>query len=163
MHFQSDRLCNFRALLSFNRPGGDIIGRVIILELQEAEYKTFEDFLSFLQQHPEIEWHGQEQHPVISLPNLEVCLNQRKVFRDQQEIPLTKTEYEIFLYLLQNPNRVLTYTQIYERIWKEPDYGEARKLVSHHVQSIRRKMKLEKDSGIYLRCIREVGYSLELQ
>lgn len=53
---------------------------------------------------------------MISLPNLEVCLNQRKVFRDQQEIPLTKTEYEIFLYLLQNPNRVLTYTQIYERI-----------------------------------------------
>ena len=60
---------------------------------------------------------------MISLPNFEVCLNQRKVFRDQQEIPLTKTEYDIFLYLLQNPNRVLTYTQIYERIWKEPDYG----------------------------------------
>ena len=100
---------------------------------------------------------------MVSLPNIEVRLNQRKIFRDQQEIPLTKTEYEIFLYLLQNPNRVLTYTQIYERIWKEPDYGEARKLVSHHVQSIRRKMNLEKDSGIYLRCIREVGYSLELQ
>ena len=133
------------------------------MELQEEEYKTFEDFLSFLQQHPEIEWHGQEQHPVISLPNFEVCLNQRKVFREQQEIPLTKTEYEIFLYLLQNPNRVLTYTQIYERIWKEPDYGEARKLVGHHVQSIRRKMNLEMDSGIYLRCIREVGYSLELR
>jgi len=136
---------------------------VIILELLEEDYRIFEDFLSFLQKHPEIEWYKQGQKPVVSLPNIEVRLNQRKIFRDQQEIPLTKTEYEIFLYLLQNPNRVLTYTQIYERIWKEPDYGEARKLVSHHVQSIRRKMNLEKDSGIYLRCIREVGYSLELQ
>lgn len=100
---------------------------------------------------------------MVSLPNVEVCLSRRKVFHDHQEVFLTKTEYEIFLYLLQNPSRVLTYTQIYEKIWKEPDYGEARKLVSHHVQSIRRKLKLEKDSGIYLRCIREVGYSLELR
>ncbi len=163
MHFQSDRLCNFRALLSFNRPEGDTIGQVIIWELQEEEYKIFEDFLSFLQRHPEIEWRGQEHHPVISLPNFEVYLNQRKVFRNQQEISLTKTEYEIFLYLLQNPNRVLTYTQIYERIWKEPDYGEARKLVGHHVQSIRRKLDLKENSGIHLRCIREVSYSLELR
>ena len=53
--------------------------------------------------------------------------------------------------------------ELVRRIWQEPDYGEARKLVSHHVQAIRRKMNLEKDSGIYLRCIREVGYSLELR
>lgn len=133
------------------------------MELLEEEYKTFEDFLSFLQQHPEIEWRGQEQHPVTSLPNFEVCLNQRKVFRDQQEIPLTKTEYDIFLYLLQNLNCVLTYTQIYEKIWKEPDYGEAQKLVGHHVRAIQRKLNLEKDSGIDLRCIRDIGYSLELR
>ena len=133
------------------------------MELLEEDYKIFEDFLSFLQKHPQIEWCKQEQKPVVSLPNMEVCLNQRKIFRDQQEIPLTKTEYDIFLYLLQNPNHVLTYTQVYERIWKEPDYGEARKLVSHHVQSIRRKLNLEKDSGIDLRCIRDVGYSLELR
>lgn len=97
------------------------------------------------------------------MPDLEIRENQRRIYYQEREIPFTKTEYEIFLYLLQNPNRVLTYTQIYERIWKEPDYGEARKLVSHHVQAIRRKMNLEKDSGIYLRCIREVGYSLELR
>lgn len=133
------------------------------MELLEEDYKIFEDFLSFLQKHPQIEWHKLGQKPVVSLPNMEVRLNQRKIFRDQQEIPLTKTEYDIFLYLLQNPNRVLTYTQVYERIWKEPDYGEARKLVSHHVQAIRRKLNLEKDSGIDLRCIRDVGYSLELR
>ena len=131
------------------------------MELLVEEYKTFEDFLSFLQCHPGIEWCKQGQNPVVSLPNIEVRLSQRKVFRDQQEILLTKTEYDIFLYLLQNPNRVLTYTQIYEKIWMEPDYGEARKLVSHHVQAIRRKLNLGEDSSIHLRCIRDVGYSLE--
>lgn len=92
---------------------------------------------------------------------LEIRENQRRAFYQGQEIPLTKTEYEILLYLFQNANQVLTHGQIYEKIWKEPDYGEARKLVSHHVQSIRRKLNLGEDSSIHLRCIRDVGYSLE--
>ena len=75
---------------------------------------------------------------------LEIRENQRRVFCKGREIPLTKTEYEILLYLFQNINQVLTHDQIYEKIWKEPDYGEARKLVSHHVQSIRRKLNLGK-------------------
>ena len=54
---------------------------------------------------------------------LEIRENQRRVFCKGREIPLTKTEYEILLYLFQNINQVLTHDQIYEKIWKEPDYG----------------------------------------
>ena len=92
---------------------------------------------------------------------LEIRENQRRVFCYGQEILLTKTEYEILLYLYKNANHVLTHGQIYERVWRESDYGEARELVSHHVQTIRRKLKLAKGSKIDLRCIREVGYSFE--
>ena len=141
--------------------GGDRIRRVIILELQEEDGEVFEDFLSFLQDHPEIESCKQNKDSIISLPGLEIYPRQRRVYRNEQEIPLTKTEYEILLYLFQNSNHVLTHSQIYERIWREPDYGEARKLVSHHVQAIRRKLNLKPDSGVYLRCIRDVGYSFE--
>lgn len=123
------------------------------MELREKEYKTAS--------RNRVVQTGTKS--VISLPGIEVCVSLRKLFRHQQESPLTETEYNIFLYLLQSPNRVLTYTQIYERIWEEPDYGQARKLVGHHVQAIRHKLNLGKDSGIYLHCIREVGYSLELQ
>ena len=98
---------------------------------------------------------------MLSLPSLKIDPQQRRVYRDGEEVFLTKTEYEILIYLFQNSNRVLTHSQIYERIWREPDYGEARKLVSHHVQAIRRKLNLKQDSGVYLRCIRDVGYSLE--
>ena len=98
---------------------------------------------------------------MLSLPGLKIDPQQRRVYRDGEEVFLTKTEYEILLYLFQNSNHVLTHSQIYERIWREPDYGEARKLVSHHVQVIRRKLNLKQDSGVYLRCIRDVGYSFE--
>ena len=98
---------------------------------------------------------------MLSLPGLKIDPQQRRVYRDGEEVFLTKTEYEILLYLFQNSNHVLTHSQIYERIWREPDYGEARKLVCHHVQAIRRKLNLKQDSGVYLRCIRDVGYSFE--
>ena len=133
------------------------------MELEAQDSKFFEDFLAFLQTHPEIEKYEPADEPMISLPNLEIHLGKRKIFRNQQEIPLTKTEYEIFLYLLQNANRVLTHSQIYEKIWRELDYGEAQKLVSHHVQAIRRKLKLGKESDVRLCCIRDVGYCFEME
>ena len=88
--------------------GGDRIRRVIILELQEEDGEVFEDFLSFLQDHPEIERCKQNKDSIISLPGLEIYPRQRRVYRNEQEIPLTKTEYEILLYLFQNSNHVLT-------------------------------------------------------
>ena len=76
------------------------------MELAEQDSKAFDDLLAFLQSHPEIEKYEPANEPMISLPNLEIHLSKRKIFRGQQEIPLTKTEYEILLYLLQNANRV---------------------------------------------------------
>ena len=118
------------------------------MELAEQDSKAFDDLLAFLQSHPEIEKYEPANEPI-------------KVFRGQQEIPFTKTEYDILLYLLQNVNRVLTHSQIYEKVWRELDYGIAQKLVSHHVQAIRRKLNFENDSGVRLRCIRDVGYCFE--
>ena len=131
------------------------------MELEERDSKAFEDFLAFLKSHSEIEKYELDKEAMISLPGFEIHLSKRKVFRNQQKILLTKTEYEILLCLLHNANRVLTHSQIYEKVWRELDYGEAKKLVSHHVQAIRRKLSLGKDDGVYLRCIRDVGYCLE--
>lgn len=133
------------------------------MELAEQDFKVFEDFLAFLQSNPEIEKCEPDKELIISLSDFEIHLSKRKVFRNQQEISLTKTEYEILLCLIHNANRVLTHSQIYEKVWRELAYGMAQKLVTHHVQSIRRKLNLEKDSGIDLRCVRDVGYSLELR
>ena len=131
------------------------------MELEENDVKAFEDFLSFLQKHPEIRQYKTAGEPMVSFTNFEIYPSKRKVFSNLQEVSLTKTEYEILLYLIHNANRVLTYSQIYEKVWREVDYGEAQKLVSHHVQAIRRKLNLGKNSSVRLRCIRNVGYCLE--
>ena len=43
--------------------------------------------------------------------------SKRKVFRDRQEIQLTTKEYEILLLLVTHKGYVLTYNQIYEKVW----------------------------------------------
>lgn len=65
------------------------------MELEEQNSKVFEDLLTFLQRHPEIEKCELTGDHIISFPNLEIHLSKRKVFRNQQEVLLTKTEYEI--------------------------------------------------------------------
>ena len=54
-------------------------------------------------------------------------------------------------------------SKAFNLIMREPDYGEAKKLVSRHVQAIRRKLKLKEEAAICLRCVREVGYSLNME
>ena len=111
------------------------------MELEEQDSKAFEDFLAFLKSHPEIEKLELDKEAMISLPGFEIHLSTRKVFRNQQEIPLTKTEYEILLCLLHNANRVLTHSQIYEKVWRELDYGMAQKLVDVYKRQIKNKDK----------------------
>ena len=86
------------------------------MELEEDDVKTFKDFLSFLKNHPEIKQYKPAGEPMVSFTNFEIHLSKRKVFCHQQEVLLTKTEYDILLYLVHNANRVLTHRQIYEKI-----------------------------------------------
>lgn len=55
--------------------------------------------------------------------DLTIHQSERRVFSSNSEITLTNTrkQYDIFLYLIQSANQVLTFTQIYELVWKEPD------------------------------------------
>ena len=109
--------------------GGDRIRRVIILELQEEDGEVFEDFLSFLQDH-RIENCKQNKDSIISLPGLEIYPRQRRVYRNEQEIPLTKTEYEILLYFIPklqpclNAQPNLREDLAGARLWGGPEAGQ---------------------------------------
>lgn len=54
---------------------------------------------------------------------------------------------------------LLTYDQIYERIWKDVPYGEVRKLIFYHIGNLRDKLKGSPQEII---CYREVGYALKV-
>lgn len=89
--------------------GGDTIGKVIILDLQDNDTLAFTEILAFLKKHPDFERYSLGQETILLLPGLEIHMDKRKVYRNNQEIKLTVKEYKILCFLVANRNRVLTY------------------------------------------------------
>ena len=118
---------------------------MIILELQEQDSKTFEEILTIL-------------------PGLEIYPSKRKVFRDRQEIQLTTKEYEILLLLATNKGHVLTYSQIYEKVWRDFPSGSESNTIGFHICNLREKLyQAAPNAPFTIRSVREVGYCFEIQ
>lgn len=81
--------------------GGDTIGKVIILDLQDNDTLAFTEILAFLKKHPDFERYSLGQETILSLPGLEIHMDKRKVYRNNQEIKLTVKEYKILCFLVQ--------------------------------------------------------------
>lgn len=144
--------------------GGGHIGRIIIFEPSEREKKIFEQFLNFSLTYFEIEKYKQVGEPILSLPGLEICPSKRKVFRDHQEIQLTVKEYEILLLLAVNKGWVLTYDQIYEKVWKDVPTGSERNTIGFHICNLREKLyQASPNTPFTIRSVREVGYCFEIR
>lgn len=97
---------------------------------------------------------------MLPLAIIRSVLVSAKLFYGDREISLTKKEFEILAYFIHNSNRVLTYDQIYERVWGEVPYGSIQKLIAYHVKNLRQKLQ---NAPFEIRCCREVGYSFEIQ
>jgi DNA-binding response OmpR family regulator len=72
----------------------------------------------------------------------------RKILHDDKEMTLTTREYELFLFLLQNPERVLSRDDILKEVWGW-SFGEA-STVTVHVRRLREKIEPEPRYPRYL-------------
>ena len=81
----------------------------------------------------------------------------RIVVRKKNEIDLTYTEFEILLLLAQNAGTVFSKEQIYDRVWKEPYYGDYN-IVMSHIRNIREKIEDNPSKPVYIQTVWGVGY-----
>lgn len=134
------------------------------MELQDKDSTAFEDILTFLQRHPEIEKWEMNEEPVISLPGLEIYPDRRKIYRNRQEIRLTTKEYDLLSFLAANKERVLTYEQIYQKVWGEDSFGNETNVIGCHIRKLREKLyEASPEAPFAIRCVREVGYTFEIK
>jgi DNA-binding response OmpR family regulator len=84
----------------------------------------------------------------------------RSISRGGTTIDLTDKEYELAVFLFQNPGRLLSRGHVLESVWgRNP--GLDTRTVDMHVSRIRRKLKLGVDSGWRLAAVYQHGYRLE--
>ncbi|MCB7101790.1 phage tail protein I [Fusicatenibacter saccharivorans] len=142
--------------------GGDNIGRIVIMEFKAQDSTAFDDMLAFVKQHPDFEKLEISYEPTLSLSGLEINLSRRRVINNGQEIELTVKEYDILCLLAANKGRVLTYEQIYDKVWGEISAGNEKDTVGFHIRNLRKKL-CDTNSHFSIDSVREIGYRFNSQ
>ena len=93
---------------------------------------------------------------IIETGGLRIDTGSMQVWRGDEEIALTRTEYELLLLFARNPRRAMYRETIYERVWGE-EYPFGSKAVDIHVQRLRKKVGWERQ----LQAVNKVGYRFE--
>lgn len=115
------------------KQGGDSIGRVLIIESSERNAFVIDEILNGLKKYSDFEFLWLQHNPVLSLPDMEIDPIHRKVCCGGQKLSLTAKEYDLLCLFAANKGRILTYDQIYEKIWKEKAFGNANNAIARHV------------------------------
>jgi len=103
------------------------------------------------------------QPPQLSLPGFTFDLDARQIFSDESdhEIPLTKIEYELLLYMINNQNRAISYDEILENVWGD-NIQVVQGAIRNCISSIRKKLDCESPQTKWrIVTLRGVGYRLE--
>lgn len=97
---------------------------------------------------------AQESRYVIG--DLTVNRKRHEVFVKGEAVTLTKKEFDMLCYLLENRGMVLTRDQLLNQIWGYDFDGENR-TVDVHIRTLRQKLG---DCGTYIETIRGIGYKM---
>jgi DNA-binding response OmpR family regulator len=94
---------------------------------------------------------------VLEFGQVEVDLTRRVVERDGQELKLTRAEYNLLTYFLQNPDRVLTREAILSSVWGY-DICPHTRTVDAHVVRLRQKLEPDAARPRHFLTVHGVGY-----
>jgi two-component system, OmpR family, response regulator len=100
------------------------------------------------------------QQEVIRVGSLTINANTYDVRLSDTPIPLKPKEFQLLLFLTQNPNRVFSRDQLLENVWGY-DYGGETRTVDVHIKRLRQKIESPGEPW-KIRTIWGVGYKFEV-
>lgn len=93
---------------------------------------------------------------ILSSDGLELDLYTRTAERDGKKVELSNKEFALLEYLMRNPHRILSRTQISEKVW-DMNYEPSSNVVDVYISALRKK--LDRDHEIELiHTIKGAGY-----
>lgn len=92
-----------------------------------------------------------------SFDGLEIDDNGRYVYVNGSRIEMSPKEYELLLYLTENPGRALSREQILNAVWNYDYFGDVR-TVDTHIKKLRLKLG---PKGEFIQTVRGLGYRFE--
>lgn len=102
---------------------------------------------------------GVQSQEVIQIGDLRIEKASRKVSRYDEAISLTAREYDLLLFMAENPNRVFTKEQLFDALWGYDAYGDI-STVAVHIKRIREKIELNAAKPVIIETLWGAGYRL---
>ena len=99
----------------------------------------------------------EDEDEILRFADLTLNEETREVWRSEEPVELTRTEFDLLRFLMLNPRRVLTKRQILDNVWHY-DFGGDANVVETYVSYLRKK--LDRLGPPLIRTIRLVGYAL---
>ena len=103
-----------------------------------------------------------ENTNVITIGGIELNKESKEVSAEGVNVKLTPLEFKILTLLMDNPNRVFSIEEIYERVWNEPAFNNV-DTVTVHIRRIREKIEINSKEPKYLKVVWGIGYKFEKQ
>jgi len=97
----------------------------------------------------------------ISLPGLSIDRDARTVMHEGRAVDLTRTEFDLLVFLIDRPSKALSRELILEQVWGTDVIVDPR-TVDNFVSSLKRKLGWTAGCGYAIRAVRGVGYRLEV-
>ena len=98
----------------------------------------------------------QEEDKELKCDDLRLSVGRHKVYWKEEKVELTRKEFELLQYLMENKGLVMTRNQILCHVWGYDFDGETR-TVDVHVRTLRQKLG---EAGNLIETVRGVGYRI---
>jgi len=102
---------------------------------------------------------GLVKEELLKVGDLSIDVPSRGVWRDEEQLNLTPTEFDLLVYLARQPNRVFTRMQLLEDVQGHTTPALLRN-IDNHMMNLRRKIELDPSNPKYLQTVYGVGYKL---
>ena len=97
---------------------------------------------------------------IYTLGGIELNNNSKEVTVDGEPVKLTKTEYDILKFLMENKGKVFTPKEIYTKVWDDV-FLENEGTVAVHIRHLREKIEIDASSPRYIKVIWGQGYKMD--
>ncbi|MHB8124998.1 MAG: response regulator transcription factor [Desulfitobacteriaceae bacterium] len=93
----------------------------------------------------------------LTIRGLKIEKDSHRVFVNDREVNLAQKEFDLLLYLAQNPNRVFGREELFERVWGLEALGDSA-TVTVHIARVREKIESDPSNPQYVETVWGAGY-----
>lgn len=102
-----------------------------------------------------------QSNEIVEIRGLRIDKTARRVYLNGEEKTFTTKEFDLLAFLAQNPNRVFSKEELFNKIWGMESVGEIA-TVTVHIKKIREKIEYSTAKPQYIETIWGVGYRFKV-